>query len=432
MPQVARPTPSPRSAGTILATLLAAYASFYLCRANVDSALSAALGAQYAYDNEQLGRIGTVSVAAYAVGKVLLGALGDVLGGKRIMLLAMVGSVAASFALGLREWPAVLGLAGGLSVFILLASLNRFFQSGGWGGLLKIVAAWFPPERSGRVMGLLSTSYAVGDIAAQLLCAGLFALGFGWRALFVVNPAIFAVVTVAAAVLLRNAPDARAVAAPREPANDDAKLSEVLPVLLRSGAFWVTVALSVLLTFVRTGFMSWTAKYLLELATAEQASSPLAGAVAKSTFFGIAGIAGSIVVGRVSDRFGPGRRAPVMVVSLALLVAAVLVLAHAGFRSTNAAALVIGVCGLFLFGPYSLLAGAVALDVAGKRAASTAAGIIDGAGYLGASVAPLALGILSKRSGWPAAFDLLAAAAATAMLVSLGWAIASARRSARA
>ena len=171
----------------VLALLVAAYASIYLCRANIEPAWTM-LAAQYGYDNEQTGAIFATALAAYAVGKVVLGAVGDLVGGKAILVFAMSTAVVASLLVGALDWPAVVGARNALWVMGAFVVLNRFGQSGGWGGIVHIVARWFPPEHSGAVMGIVSTSYDVGNVAALLLCAGLVQLGAGWRTLFVVNP----------------------------------------------------------------------------------------------------------------------------------------------------------------------------------------------------------------------------------------------------
>jgi sugar phosphate permease len=116
-----------------------------------------------------------------------------------------------------------------------------------------------------------------------------------------------------------------------------------------------------------------------------------------------------------------------MAVSLTVVVAFVVLLAHGHVREPLAAALIIAAVGFFLLGPYSLLAGAVALDVAGKRGTATATGMIDGAGYLGATAAPFALGAMVDRAGWSAAFDVLAVAAAAAVIVSAAWSVVALR-----
>ena len=412
----------------VLVLLVAAYASIYLCRANIEPAFTM-LGVRYGYDNEQTGAIFATALAAYAIGKVVLGAVGDVVGGKTILVFAMGTAVVASLLVGALEWPAVVGTHAALWVMGAFVVLNRFGQSGGWGGVVHIVARWFPAEKSGSVMGIVSTSYDVGNVAALLLCAGLVQLGAGWRMLFVVNPLLLAVVLGIVVVGLRGSPsEARANAGAKAKASAGAVVEEekeafrsLIGRLVRERGFWMAVALSFLLTFVRAGFMTWTPRYLFDIATAAGSTTALSGSIAKSAFFGVAGMTGSLVIGRLSDRWGPGRRAGIMTASLAALLVAVLGLAHAHVTDPLGAAGIIGLAGLFLLGPYSLLAGAIALDVAGKRGASTTAGIVDGVGYVGASLAAFVIGSVSKRHGWSAAFDVIAGVTLVALLLAGFW-----------
>jgi sugar phosphate permease len=277
-------------------------------------------------------------------------------------------------------------------------------------------------------MGIASTSYDVGNVAALLLCAGLVHAGASWRMLFVVNPLLLAVVTLIVVAFLRGRPsDGNAKASPGDPAEETHEeevkepLRSLLARLAKERGFWMAVVLSFLLTFVRAGFMTWTPRYLYDVATAAGSTSALSSSIAKTTFFGIAGMTGSLVIGRLSDRWGPGQRAGIMTASLGALLLAVLALAHAHVTDPLGAAGIIGLAGLFLLGPYSLLAGAITLDVAGKRGASTTAGIVDGIGYVGASLAAFVLGSVSKRHGWSAAFDVIAAATAMALVLAGGW-----------
>jgi sugar phosphate permease len=411
----------PRSQVAVIATLVVAYGSFYLCRANVEAALPLLITVE-GYTKTQLGLLSSTATFSYAVGKIALGATGDALGGRRLMLLAVAGSVACSLAFGASHRFLAL---------VLFAAANRFFQSGGWPGLVHVVSRRFEPGRYGLIMGVVSTSYELGNVCA--LSFSGFVVRWGWRALFVVNPLLFGLVGGAAVLSLRGASPAAsqrttATAAPPEPRQT---LSEVLPTLLRSGALWTTVALSALLTFIRIGFLSWTPTYLYEVSRAT-GHTEISGAIVKSAMFPAAGVIAALSIGPLSDRFGRGRRAPVMAASLAVVVVLVLALAHGGVHQTLAAALLIAAIGLFLLGPYSLLAGAMALDVAGKRGPATAAGIIDGAGYFGATAAPYLLGRITDRAGWSAAFDVVASAALLATLVSGVWAIAVVRQKAPA
>jgi OPA family glycerol-3-phosphate transporter-like MFS transporter len=399
----------------ILFTLVVGYAAFYLCRANVEAAFPL-LKQGFGFSKTQLGLLSSVPIAAYAVGKVLMGALGDVIGGKRLIVLATAGSVAATFAFG---------ASGALGAFIVCASANRFFQSGGWSGAVHVIARRFEPARHGLVMGVMSTSYELGNVVALLLCSAITRVLSGWRPLFVVNPLLLGAVGLFVVLALpAGGPPRDALQTAETLDHDEPRLRSILISLARRPAFWIAVALSVLLTFLRIGFLTWTPMYLYEVSH----SADISGAIAKAAFFSSAGVLAALSTGALSDRFGPGRRAPLMAGSLAVVVVLVLVLAHGNVRSPLPAALIIGGIGFFLLGPYSLLAGALALDVSGKRGAATAAGIIDGAGYLSASSAGVLLGKLAEERGWSAAFDAMAAVALVATLVTGAWAAAVLRR----
>src|SRR5437899_359667 len=79
----------------------------------------------------------------------------DRLGGPAGFLLALAG-VAAFGALG--------AIAPGLGVLALFYSLNRFFGSGAWNAMVKVIASWFPPKRLATALAALSLSYVFGSI----------------------------------------------------------------------------------------------------------------------------------------------------------------------------------------------------------------------------------------------------------------------------
>jgi OPA family glycerol-3-phosphate transporter-like MFS transporter len=430
--------PKGRSQAGVIAALLVAYAAFYVCRANVDAALPFLLREGYG-DKTRLGLLGSVATFVYGVGKVVLGAAGDRLGGRRLMLLAVAGSVVCTVGFGTSS---------AFFALLFFAAANRFFQAGGWPGVVQVVSQRFRPAQHGLVMGVLSTSYEVGNVCALTLSG--FVAKLGWRALFVVNPAIFAVLGGAAVLSLPRVPATHPARAgtvggapvpvsPLSSASVSASASapdssataafphlaephwEILSRLTKSGAFWTTALLNALLTFIRIGFLTWTPTYLSELSHAT-GNAEISATIVKSAVFPAAGVVGALSAGPLSDRLGPGRRARVIAPSLACLVALVLVLAHGGVREP---APVIAGIGFFLLGPYSLLAGAMALDVGGPRGSAAAAGFIDGAGYFAATAAPLLLGYLAEHAGWPLAFDVVAGAAFLATLVSVGWAVSS-------
>jgi sugar phosphate permease len=399
------------------------YASFYLCRANISSALPALQ--EEGYDKARLGALASTATFTYAIGKFVLGSTGDFLGGRRLMLLAVAGSVVCSLLVSVQHafW-----------LLVLFISANRFFGAGGWSGLVQVVSRTFEPKRHGAIMGVLSTSYELGNVAAILLSSSV--VMHGWRALFIVNPLLFAVIGGTAVFSLPRG-DSGASDPPREPYRDSAEkeaaahrpsLRAILKDLVSREAFWIAVFLSALLTFLRDGFLTWTATFLSDISHAA-GHKELSGSIVKSALFPAAGVLAAPTMGALSDRLGRGRRAPLMAASLVIVVGLVLFLAHGGVHDPFVAAGIIGVTGFFLLGPYSLLGGVIALDLSGKTGAATAAGIIDGAGYLlGATASGYVLGSIAQRWGWSAAFDVVAGAAFAAMLLSAAWSVMALRR----
>jgi sugar phosphate permease len=392
--------------------LVAVYAAFYLCRANVDASLPL-LSRAYGYDKAQLGRLASTAIVAYAVGKLALGSVADRAGGLRMLLIVIGGSVAASFAFG----------AGSSLLWLTCCAVtNRFFQAGGWCSVVELSSRRFEPARHGTVMGIISSSYEIGNVVSLLFCGALVASGLGWRWLFVFNPILFAVIGVACLVALRQGrvaavsndpgPSRPEIERPREPSPEHPSIGQ----LFTKPAFLTALLLSFLLTFIRTGFLTWMPTFLAEAAGPGNAT--VAAGIIKSAAFPAAGIVGALAAGRASDAFGPGRRGPVILACLASLSLCVWVLGHAGIHDLRIAVVAIAGSGLFLLGPYSLVGGAIVLDVAASTRPALVSGILDSAGYLGATLSGYLLGATAQTMGWTRAFDILAAAAVGSTVVS--------------
>ncbi len=402
-----------------LAVLIVVYASFYLCRANVDAAQVPFCNI-YGYTKAQWGAAMAWVVLGHAVGKTAMGALGDRIGGKALLSLCAIGSIGLSLGMS---------LVSSLTALVILATFNRLFQAGGWSGVVNVASYSFPNEKRGSLMGLLSISYVAGSPIALIVC-GLIVDRASWRALFLLNPALLFGAIVLGWIML---PSSNAKSPEHAPTIEHAPESHapeskerygvVLRSLFRKPAFWLALVLSAMLTFVQTCFVSWMPRYLYDVASAVGESGAISGSLFKSALFGGGGILGALLAGRISDRFGPGKRAPVMAVFLGLHVVAVFALAHVPVKSSLHAAAIVGVCGLFLQGPYTLLLGAVALDLGGKSIASTTVGLIDGVGYLAGAAAPLVIGAIAEKSGWSRAFDLIGIAGTVATVVTILWAV---------
>ncbi len=403
--------------GLTTGVLLVGYAGYYLCRSNLAVAgplLLHEFGGR-GFDKAALGLVSSAGVLAYAVGKLLTGVAGDFIGGKRMFLAGMIGSIVATVAFG---------AAGGLAAFVVIWSFNRFMQSMGWGALVKLAAHWFAPERCGRIMAILSLSFLFGDAVGRLALGTLMNAGAGLAGRLHGRR--------------RGADrdrDRHRHPAPEQPARRRAARAarqraqrvrrrwrgirhpmdvvDLLAPYVRSPGFWLVCLISFGLTLVREAFNAWTPTYLVETygysnGAAAQLSAlvPLMGGIS------------AVLVGVITDRAGAANR---LLVAVPLLAGATMSLAviAAGLAQGPAVGLVmLSASAFLLIGPYTLLAGAIAVDLGGRRGAATAAGLIDTAGYLGAVLSGYAVGLVAQGRGWSSAFWLLAVVTALATAAS--------------
>jgi sugar phosphate permease len=394
--------------------LVLGYAGYYLCRSDYSVALPliiaemAARGIPVSVATIQMGSIASFGVLAYAFGKFLSGGLGDFLGGKRNFVLGMSGSVVFTilFALG-----------GGLPIFTLAWIGNRLVQSMGWAGMVKLTSKWFSYSTYGTAMGIISLSYLFGDAASRQFMAILIASGIGWRGVFLTAGGTLAVLAALNQVLLKESPrEVGHVEPATNPLNifreegekhKPASLTHLLKPLLGSGVFWLVCLLSFGFTIVRETFNIWTPTYFTQAVGLSDAS-----AAASSALFPLFGGISVLAAGFLSDRLGNSGRAAIIFYGSLLSGIALLALANLKLGSFKGGPILLVTAVAFLtLGPYSYLAGAIALDFGGKQGSATASGFIDGVGYLGGVLAGNSVARVSVAYGWKGAFTSLAAVA---------------------
>jgi OPA family glycerol-3-phosphate transporter-like MFS transporter len=181
-------------------------------------------------------------------------------------------------------------------------------------------------------------------------------------------------------------------------------VAALLGTLLRSPSFLLVCALSLGTTLVRETFNTWTPTYFHQYLGFNEARS-----ASTSALFPAIGAISVLLAGWLSDRLGKQGRAIVMFLGLLGSAAALFALTAtpAGGSGTMEVALV-GVVAMGLLGPYSYLAGALAMDFGGKQAGGTSSGLIDGIGYLGGALAGDSMARIATAFGWQKAFLALA------------------------
>ena len=410
--------------------MLIGYVGYYICRGNLSAAFPL-LEQEFGYNNTQLGLIAFYSEMAYAAGKFINGPLADRFGGRRMFLLGMVGAI---------FWNLVFSVSASLVAFILVWCCCRYFLSMGWGGLTKTIGNWYPSDRNGTVMGLISINFQFGGVAATLFAGLLVALGVGWQGLFIYPAIVLAIILVWSYFSSRSYPrDVVAGARVEQGAQkktqladygseesggseeivgsekiDDAEngsdagddknpsVSTILKTLIRLPIYRQLLVFSFLTTLLRSVFLFWTPKFLFDIGLGTTS------AILRSAIFPLLGVLGTVFIGWYTDHHAKnGDRARMMWMMLSVLVLctlAISVLSAEESPNFNLILFFLGASGFFLLGPYSMSSGCLTLDIAGAKGAGSCSGIIDGMGYIGGAIAAFAAGIMSDNLGWSQVF----------------------------
>ena len=393
-----------------------AYAGFYLTRKSFAVAkVGLGAGTSIGLTQPQMAWIDGAFLVAYAIGQFTWGVAGDRFGPRRVVLAGMFCSVLAAMAMGASS---------GALAFGALFFIQGLCQSTGWAPLAKNLGSFFSRRERGVVMGFWCTNYAVGGLVASIY-AGYVGQRFGWRYAFFIPAATLLGVWLVFLLLQRNRPEDVGLPSievyhqeqPDVPLPGESPKSEgswdVIRDVLRNRMVLLLAVIYFCLKPARYAILFWGPKYINDkLGTGMAASGFL------SAMFELAGPFSVIVAGFVSDRIFGSRRMPVAVLCLASLAIVLFVL-----DKLPATGWMLGGC-LFLMGfltyaPDSLISGTAAVDFGTKKGASTASGLVNGAGSIGAIVGGTLPGLVLEQWGWQGVFTLLAAAVLAASLLLL-------------
>ena len=359
---------------TMLIGVTALYACYYLTRAVLDVAKKPMIAAGV-FDADQLGTIGAMMTAAYAVGKLVNGWIADRVNVARFLPLGLFLSAVVNLAMGFNTAFAV---ACGLWL------LNGYVQGVGAGASVRGLTQWFSARERGRVYGFWSGAHSGGELLTLVGTAALIARA-GWRAGFLGPGVACAIVALIAALVLKDRPQAYGlpeVHAWKDEPHEQGETSTLAAQLevLRNPAVWICALASAFMFVTRFGIKSWGVYYLQETH-----GFTLVGASFMIGVNSVSGFAGSLAYGWVSDVWFRGRRPPATLLFGLVEIAALFVMFY-GPRSTPLLIAALFVYGFALSGILAVLGGLFAVDLSSRRATGMAMGFIGFVSYIGATI----------------------------------------------
>jgi OPA family sugar phosphate sensor protein UhpC-like MFS transporter len=336
-----------------------------------------------------LGLIGSALFYTYAIGKLTNGFLADHANMRKFLTAGFLLSAVCNIGMGFSTvvWMSA-----------LLWGLNGWFQSLGAPGGVVAMTAWFSNRERGRYYGIWSTAHSIGE-GLTFIGVGTVVAVLGWRWGFWV-PAMAGIATAAMVyALLQDRPRTLGLPTVNDWRNDhyaptarsDGSVFRTQLSILKIPAVWVLALSSAMIYVTRYAINSWGVLYLQE---ARGYSLPLAGTLLMVST--IAGMAGAVAYGFISDKAFNARRPPVNLL-FAIFELGGLVLIFFGPKT-----LPVVIAGMILFGVgltglVTSLGGLFAVDICPKRVAGAAMGLIGIFSYIGAAIQENVSGHLIER-----------------------------------
>jgi MFS family permease len=352
---------------------------------------------EFGMDTRTAGLLNSLTLIASAIGGFLFGLLADRIGRTKALMASILIYSAASAACGFSHTVPQ------LAVFRFVLGLG---MGGEWTGAAALIAETWRPEHRGKALGLMQSSYAIGEAIAALVVLVVLP-HFGWRAVFFVGvlPALLV-------LWIRTSVPEPAIWTHRTTSSDHAPARKLLSsAVLKTGA--LATIMNAFSLFGYWGLFTWIPAYLAT--PVSQGGSGINMVKTTSFFLVLCGgkWLGYATFGFFTDAFG--RRKPYFAY---LFIAAVLVPIYGLTRSE---------VGLLLLGPLVAFFGtgyfsgyaAIASEIFPLEIRAAAMGLSYNVGRVFSAIAPFAVGALALKYGIGPAFFLQAAAFLLAALLSL-------------
>lgn len=399
------------------------YAFLYMGRYNLTVSKNA-LGTLMTKEN--FGVIFGVGTAVYAMSFLLNGPFVDRIGGRKGIIVAVLGSAVANMAMGVLTYLALhKRLAMNLTAaYTIVYAINMYFQSYGAVSIIKVKAYWFHVRERGVFGAIFGTliSFGVyfafdwGEAIVKMTKAGAAETGFvqkfirtafalegsaidGTWAVFFIPAVILVFWAVLDAWLIRDTPEEANF--PHFDTHDASSgemhieftawdlLKRVFgnPLMLMFAFVELTSGV------LRNGIMSWYKIFAKEV--------PGTGAEIFNDHWGlwlcIFGIVGGFTGGLLSDKVFHSRRGPPAAILCGLMIFLTITMALFLYASPFTVALCSLMMTMAVIGVHSLMSGTAAADFGGRKATATCSGIIDGFVYLGSSIQSFGIGYLTPK-----------------------------------
>lgn len=403
----------------VIISTMVGYSMYYFVRKNFSFAMPA-LGEEYGITNTSFGIILTLVGLIYGVSKFINGIISDRTNARWHLALGLGICVILNLVFGWSDRLShlITGNESGpdfvnamVVIMAILLVLNNIFQGCGFAPCNHLLAHWIPPKELATKTALWNTSHSIGASIVSVICGYIIASTGDWRYCFWLPALIAAAGVVFVIATLRDTPVSVGLPELEDTRTelDDDDSTEAFRAFLAKKVFrnpiiWMFALTDLFVYIVRFAILDWGPTFLQD--RANPLSPQLAGW--SIAIFEIAGCAGMLCAGWISDRYFGGKTHRMCAVEM-FLVAICLAILYFIQESTSAVSVLIllALAGFFLYGPQALL-GVAATKQATKKAASSAVGLIGFVSYLSVIFTGVGLGWFSDNFGWDYLYILMA------------------------
>lgn len=394
-----------KNAWLVLWSFSILYCFLYCGRLNQGLAISA-MEAQTDWTKKDLGILSAIFFWTYGMGHLFNGRLGEIFGINRFIVVGVILSAAANILISFQA---------SLLVIAVLWGFNGYFQSMLWSPGIALISNWWPGHRRGFATGFANAFSGFGQVAASLSVVAAFAIapGMGWRAAFVFPVIIMTALVIFYAFLVKDKPSKKGlpeyvdVDASRN--EQDEELTKVVSekgkiypyiYLLKQWRFDIWLLIIAGSSIARYGLLTWMPSYFVDTFGVNPKDGILG-----SVFLPLGMAFGTFVVPMVTDKYCPNNRLPAVIACAVISGATVF-----GFMKVEPGMvlnILLFVAGFFIYAINGVV-WAYATDVGGRVFAGTAAGVLDCAAYLGASLQAVYFGAVLEATGnWTLVFTVV-------------------------
>ncbi|MBR2608653.1 MAG: MFS transporter [Bacteroidales bacterium] len=384
------------------------YAMFYFVRKNFSFAIPL-LNEEYGISNASFGIIMTLGGLVYGLSKFVNGILADRTNARWHLAIGLSFCVLTSVLFGFADKISALFVGsesggavirGMVIVMGILYIVNQIFQGCGFAPCNHLMVSWVPPKELATKMSIWNTSHSVGAFIVAVICGYI----TRWQLCFWIPAAIAFVGIFFIVITLRDTP--KSVGLPELPKvegeldEEQQKEPKVFRQFLMKKVFlnpviWILAITDLVVYIVRFAILDWGPSMLSDMGLSKEMTGWTVA------LFEVAGCLGMLCAGYISDKFFMSRSQRVCAIELGLVAVCLFVLHLIQDAGMPVLFLIIlAISGFLIYGPQALL-GVTAANIATKKAASSAVGLIGFMSYLSTIITGVGFGFLAdKFGGW--------------------------------